>query len=150
MILFGNLREFETSTSIIGETLSMKNCVRISNVLITLLKPGLGAGVGWMLEDGEVWMLECGVGWVVVGGGEVVIVTVKICPESWVYPAARRRANLPSTTCVYSSLALFQQQSFAKKKQRNKTYYQNDLIWHPRVGASIRGTANCTVPRWNF
>ena len=69
MILFGNLREFETSTSIIGETLSMKNCVRISNVLITLLKPGLGAGVGWMLEDGEVWMLECGVGWVVVGGG---------------------------------------------------------------------------------
>ena len=36
----------------------MKNCVRISNVLITLSKPGLGAGVGWMLEDGEVWMLE--------------------------------------------------------------------------------------------
>jgi hypothetical protein len=26
MILFGNLREFETSTSLIGETLSMKNC----------------------------------------------------------------------------------------------------------------------------
>ena len=52
MILFGNPREFETSTSIIGETLSMKNCVRILNVLITLLKPGLGASVGWVVVGG--------------------------------------------------------------------------------------------------
>jgi hypothetical protein len=66
--------------------------------------------------------------------------------KSWVYPAARRHDNLPSTMCVHSSLALFQQQSIPKN-QRNKTHYQTDLIWHC---ASIRGTTDCIVPRWNF
>jgi hypothetical protein len=60
---------------------------------------------------------------------------VKICPESWVYPAARHRTDLPSTTCAYHSLALFQHQSVTKKNQRNITHYQNDQF-SSRVCAS--------------